>query len=78
MLSEHYNIIIFTAKARPDRPLVNNMTGLQLVTEWLDKHDILQYIDYVTHEKPRAKYYIDDKAIEYKANWPEIVERVLK
>jgi FMN phosphatase YigB (HAD superfamily) len=30
-LSKKYKIIIFTAKAKPDRPLVNNKTGTELV-----------------------------------------------
>ena len=73
-LSKKYNIIIFSSKVRPDRPLVNGKTGLELVTEWIDEHDLTQYIDYITHEKPRAKYYIDDKAISFKNNWSEILQ----
>ena len=46
---EHSNLYL---KGRPDRPLVNGMTGIELVEEWLEKHDVLQYIDYVTWEKP--------------------------
>jgi hypothetical protein len=75
-LSKEYNVIIFTAKARPDRPLVNGATGHQLVIEWLKKHNVMKYIDYVTHEKPRAKFYIDDKAIKYDNNWLEILNLV--
>lgn len=75
-LSKVFNVIIFTAKARPDRPLVNGKTGKELVLEWLEKHDVLQYIDYVTFEKPRAKFYIDDKAIKFSNNWPEILKEV--
>lgn len=76
-LSQKYNIIIFTAKARPDRPLVNGRTGHELITEWLDKFELTQYIDYVTHEKPRAKFYIDDKAIRFDNNWQEILGDIL-
>ena len=54
-LSRDYNIIIFSAKVRPDRPLVNGFTGLQLVTEWIEKHDLTECISEITHEKPRAK-----------------------
>ena len=43
-LSEEYNVIIFSAKVRPDRPIVNGKTGTELVTEWLKKYDLLQYI----------------------------------
>jgi len=64
-LSETYNIIIFTAKAKPDRPLVNGKTGKELVEEWLSKHKVLDLIDSVTSEKPRAIAYIDDKAVNF-------------
>ena len=67
-LSQKYNIIIYTAKAKPDRPLVNGKTGIQLVEEWLKKHNVLQYVDYVTAEKPRAILYIDDNGYRH-TNW---------
>lgn len=63
--AERYNIIIFTAKAKPDRPLINGKTGAELVMEWLEKHNLSQYVQEVTSEKPRALVYIDDKAIRF-------------
>ena len=75
-LSKNWNIIVFSAKVRPDRPLVNGKTGLELVTEWLAKHDVLQYVSDITHEKPRAQFYIDDKAIHFDNNWSDIVGRL--
>ncbi len=68
-----FEIIIFTAKAKPDRPLVNNKTGIELVWEWLELQELGQYIVAVTAEKPRAKVYIDDKAYRHK-NWFETME----
>tara|TARA_B100000902_G_C27284093_1_gene903446 strand:- start:749 stop:1732 length:984 start_codon:yes stop_codon:yes gene_type:complete len=76
-LSQKWNIIIFTAKVRADRPLVNGKTGMELVKEWLEKHDVLQYIDEITSEKPRAEYYIDDKGITFRDNWNAILKEVL-
>ena len=64
-LSKKYNIVIFSAKAKPDRPLVNGMTGIELIWEWLEKYNLSQYIAEVTSEKPRAIVYIDDKAIRF-------------
>lgn len=72
-LSEKYTIICFTAKAKSDRGLVNGKTGTQLVWEWLEKHDLAQYISKVTAEKPRAAAYIDDKAIGFD-NWSSCIE----
>ena len=73
LLSEKYRIIIFTAKCKPDRPLVNGKTGKQLVLEWLKKYDLLDYISEVTHEKPRAMIYIDDKGYRFKT-WQETLK----
>jgi ribonucleotide monophosphatase NagD (HAD superfamily) len=67
-LSTQYNIIIFTAKAKPDRPLVNGKTGVQLVSEWLEKHGVLEYVSEITSEKPRAVLYIDDNGYRFN-NW---------
>lgn len=74
-LSKKYTIIVFTAKAKPDRPLVNGKTGTELVWEWLEKYNISQYVKEVTSEKPRAVAYIDDKNIEF-TNWVDVMERV--
>lgn len=64
-LSKKYNIIIYTAKAKPNRPLVNGKTGTKLVEEWLEKYNVMQYVDYVTAEKPRAILYIDDNGYRH-------------
>ena len=67
-LSKKYRIIIFTAKAKPNRPLVNGKTGTQLVEEWLDKYGILECVAEITSEKPRAFLYIDDNGYRFE-NW---------
>ena len=72
-LSDDYNIIIFTAKAKPNRPLVNGKTGTELVKDWLKKHNALQYVKEVTAEKPRATIYIDDKGY-YFTNWSDTLK----
>ena len=69
-LSEKYRITVFTAKAKPDRPLVNGKTGKQLVQEWLDEHGFSRYVHDITSEKPRAVIYIDDNGYRFK-NWEE-------
>lgn len=66
-LSERYTLVVFTAKAKPDRELVNGKTGTELVWEWLDKYQFSQFISSVTSEKPRAVAYIDDKGIRFES-----------
>ena len=74
-LSKKYKIVIFTAKAKPDRPLVNGKTGVMLVREWFERHKILEYIDSITSEKPRAELYIDDNGYRFE-NWNDTLKFV--
>jgi hypothetical protein len=72
-LAGKYRIIIFTAKAKPNRPLVNGKTGTELVSEWLDNHGVLGCVTEITSEKPRAILYIDDNAYRFE-NWVDTLE----
>lgn len=72
-LSQRYDIIIFTAKAKPSRPMVGGKSGVELVWAWLDFHKLSPFIKEVTSEKPRAFAYLDDKAIRF-ASWEKALE----
>tara|TARA_B100000214_G_C23970986_1_gene630138 strand:+ start:2357 stop:3325 length:969 start_codon:yes stop_codon:yes gene_type:complete len=74
-LSQEYTVIIYTCKAKPDRGLVSGKTGTQLVWEWLEKHNMSQFVSKVTSEKPRAVCYIDDKAYRFK-DWKSCLEEI--
>ena len=69
-LSQKYKIVIFTAKAKSDRPLVNNKTGVELVREWFNQYGLSDYIFEITSEKPRANLYIDDNGYRFE-NWED-------
>jgi hypothetical protein len=71
-LSTKFKIIIFTAKAKPDRPLVNGKTGKELVSDWLSKYGVLEYVTEITSEKPRAFLYIDDNGYRFE-NWEDTI-----
>ena len=75
-ISKKYKIVIYTAKAKKDRPLINGKTGIELIWEWLKKYDIDQYVQEVTAEKPRAICYIDDKAIRF-IDWNQTLNDLL-
>lgn len=60
-----FTIVVFTAKAKPDRPFVNGKTGAELVWDWLVEKGVSSYIKQVTSEKPRAIAYIDDKGLRF-------------
>lgn len=73
-LSEKYVIVVYSAKARIDRPLINGKTGVQLIWEWLKAHDMDMYVKEVTAEKPRAVFYVDDKAVRFNGSWTDAFE----
>jgi len=77
LISKDFRIIIFSAKCKPDRPLVNGKTGKELIIEWLEKYDLLDYVAEVTHEKPRSVLYIDDNAYRFD-NWVKTLNFITK
>jgi ribonucleotide monophosphatase NagD (HAD superfamily) len=72
-LSKNYKLIIFTCKANPKRPLVNEKTGVELIWEWLEKWNFRQYISDVVWGKPNALIYIDDKGFRFN-DWQTTIE----
>ncbi len=72
-LSLSHRIIIFTAKAKSNRPLVDGKTGIELVSEWLEKYGILEFVSEITSEKPRAVLYVDDNAYRFQ-NWKDTLD----
>lgn len=71
------DIVIFSCKARPDRPLINGKTGIDLIWEWFDKHNIKDHIKEVTYKKPNAIAYIDDKGVKFD-NWKDCIKTIEK
>tara|TARA_B100001094_G_scaffold270656_1_gene275604 strand:- start:32258 stop:33232 length:975 start_codon:yes stop_codon:yes gene_type:complete len=74
-LSKRYTVIVYTCKAKPDRGLVSGKTGTELVWEWLKEQNMAQFVSKVTAEKPRARFYIDDKAIRF-TDWESAFEMI--
>lgn len=64
--------VVFSAKARADRPLYNGLNGSDLTWDWLRKHGFGSSVSEVTSEKPRAELYIDDNGLRFE-NWAETV-----
>jgi ribonucleotide monophosphatase NagD (HAD superfamily) len=74
-LADNYKLVLFTAKAKPDRPLVDGKTGTELVWEWLEKYGIKDCFYEITAEKPRCLFYVDDKAIRF-IDWEKALEDI--
>ena len=54
---------------------MNGKTGTTLVWEWLEKHDMAKFVTKVTSEKPRARVYIDDKALRF-TSWDKTLSEM--
>lgn len=76
-LCQLYDLILLTSKALSDRPLIDGKTGTELVWEWLKNYKLDKFIKRVTAYKPRACYYIDDKAIKF-LTWEDTLKAVIK
>jgi hypothetical protein len=72
-LSTKYTIVVYSAKARKDRPLVGGKTGVELIWEWLEKYGMKKFVKEVTAEKPRAIFYIDDRAVKFDS-WSQTMD----
>ena len=75
LLSKKYKLVLFSAKARKDRMLINGKTGIELIDEWLVKNNLRHYFIDITAEKPRALCYIDDKAVRF-TNTDNCIDRL--
>ena len=72
-----YEIVIYSCKANPDRPLIEGKCGVELIWDWLQKHGVKQCISDVVWGKPWALIYIDDKGYRFK-NWKDTISFVEK
>ena len=64
-----WKIIIFSVRG-------NTPDGAAQLEEWLADNDF-PYDEIWAGPKPKALFYIDDRAVEFKNNWDEITSRVL-
>lgn len=50
--------------------------GMWAINDYLNKHDMLQFVDKICKEKPPAIVYIDDRAIRFDGNPKGLLEQI--
>jgi len=63
-----YDIVLYSCKCHPERPLVDSKTGIQLIYQWLEERGVKKFVKDVVWGKPHALIYIDDKGYRFE-NW---------
>lgn len=58
-------LVVFSTRA-------DHTDGKLGILDWLERHELGQYIEEVTHLKVPAIAYIDDRAVPYAGNWDEV------
>lgn len=69
-LHRRYRVVIFTTRVNPDMPGGN--AQYKRVIDWLEEHGFEEdvHFDEVTHAKPPAVVYIDDRALHF-TSWEQ-------
>jgi hypothetical protein len=64
-LAHGYRVVVQSSRA-------DHALGLKGITDWLTKHDLVQYVEEVTALKPPAVAYVDDRGVPYQGDWDEV------
>jgi len=68
--------IVVSSSRTWDRWGPRRLAWIDAIRAWLEVHDIPYDEVFVGAGKPAAAAYIDDSAIRYERNWPDIVDRL--
>jgi hypothetical protein len=61
-----FDVVIFTTRHSAD------------VRRWLRTHGLLQYVKAITRRKPPAHVFVDDRAVCFRGNFDETLERIIR
>ena len=65
----HYYIVVCSARAKSE-------AGVNAIWNYLEKHGMKEYVKEVTHQKPPAIVYIDDRAITFDGHPETLLSKV--
>lgn len=72
-MHDRYDVVIFTTRVNPD--MRGSEVQMDRVLAWLDKHGFQkgEHFDSITHVKPPALVYIDDRALQF-TDWDQALD----
>jgi FMN phosphatase YigB (HAD superfamily) len=69
-VQQRYEVVVFSTRA-------DHAEGLAGILAWLLKYGLLEYVEGgVTHTKPPAIAYVDDRAVPYAGDWEAVRQGV--
>lgn len=66
----------FLAELQDFKVVVHTSRDTFRVWQWLDEHDLLNYVDEVNNEKVPAFCYVDDRAVCFRGDFHETLETI--
>lgn len=64
-----YDVVIHSGRA-------NTTEGLASIACWLIAHGMMEMVKEITHEKPLAFAYVDDRAVHFAGDYIDALEKV--
>lgn len=64
-VENEYRVVVFSTRA-------DHVEGKKGIEDWLAAHRLAQYVAEVTHTKPPAVAYVDDRAVPYRGSWASV------
>lgn len=66
-----YRVVVFSTRA-------DHAEGLEGISQWLSDHEMLGLVNEITHTKPPAIAYVDDRAVPFVGDWTACLRGIAK
>ena len=63
-------------RAKGYKIVIHSTRGYDAILEWFKKHKMLDSIDEIANQKPKAHAYVDDRAVRFNGKYDEVLEKI--